>query len=473
MSYDVAIIGGGHNGLVCATFLAKAGQAGHRARGPRHRRRVLHHRGDGARRAGVQDEPDVDGPRRHQHPPLGGRRPRPGPLRAALDHPRPVLQLPARRRARPSPSGATTTARWRRSASSPGATPCATTASSSTMRDFWYTAAPYLQGHPKRVAPGTILELAKRLAKTRKSMGTALRILMSSPGAVIEEWFDAGRGQGGARLLFGGVDGFPRRAGLRHRPVGHGRDAPVGRPPARRRQRRLHPGPGRRAPRPPASRSAPAPPSPRSSWPGDRAVGVVTLTGETVQAGEIVGRHRPLHPDEEAGPGRRRPRDRRRRDPGDGRAPQQHLRLQGRRRPVPPAQAGPPRARRRAARQRHAASPRRSTTCAARVNATMRGELAEEIPLWISAPSVLDRTLVPPGSDGRLALRVPPGRALRAARRRRLGGREGEAPRPLPPDLRAVRPRHPGVGDRRHRHQPAGPRFASRPSTRAICSTWT
>src|SRR5205807_7973926 len=57
------------------------------------------------------------------------------------------------------------------------------------MRDFWYTAAPYLQGHPKRVAPGTILESLKRLAKTRKSLGTALRILMSSPGAVIEEWF--------------------------------------------------------------------------------------------------------------------------------------------------------------------------------------------------------------------------------------------------------------------------------------------
>ena len=57
------------------------------------------------------------------------------------------------------------------------------------MKDFWYTAAPYLQGHPKRVAPGTILELTKRLAKTRKSMGTALRILLSSPGAVIEEWF--------------------------------------------------------------------------------------------------------------------------------------------------------------------------------------------------------------------------------------------------------------------------------------------
>jgi beta-carotene ketolase (CrtO type) len=34
------------------------------------------------------------------------------------------------------------------------------------------------------------------------------------------------------------------------------------------------------------------------------------------------------------------------------------------------------------------------------VDATRRGELSDEIPMWLSFPSVSDRTLVPPGSDG-------------------------------------------------------------------------
>ena len=45
-SYDVIIIGGGHNGLVCAAYLARAGQQGAGPRAARARRR----RGDDARR---------------------------------------------------------------------------------------------------------------------------------------------------------------------------------------------------------------------------------------------------------------------------------------------------------------------------------------------------------------------------------------------------------------------------------------
>src|SRR5581483_10679887 len=59
-----------------------------------------------------------------------------------------------------------------------------------TLGDAWNAFLPYLQGHPKRVSPATIVETAKRAAKARKSLGPAMRILMSSPAQVLEEWFE-------------------------------------------------------------------------------------------------------------------------------------------------------------------------------------------------------------------------------------------------------------------------------------------
>jgi beta-carotene ketolase (CrtO type) len=60
----------------------------------------------------------------------------------------------------------------------------------SIMRDFWWTAAPYLQGHPTKVAAATMLELAKRARRTRKHLAAAARMLLGSPGAIIDEWFE-------------------------------------------------------------------------------------------------------------------------------------------------------------------------------------------------------------------------------------------------------------------------------------------
>jgi beta-carotene ketolase (CrtO type) len=58
------------------------------------------------------------------------------------------------------------------------------------LGDAWNAFLPYLQGHPKRVAPKTIAETIRRAAKARKSLGPALRILVSSPAQVLEEWFE-------------------------------------------------------------------------------------------------------------------------------------------------------------------------------------------------------------------------------------------------------------------------------------------
>ena len=59
-----------------------------------------------------------------------------------------------------------------------------------TLGDAWNAFLPYLQGHPKQVAPKTIAETLWRAGKARKSLGPALRILMSSPAQVLEEWFE-------------------------------------------------------------------------------------------------------------------------------------------------------------------------------------------------------------------------------------------------------------------------------------------
>jgi len=59
------------------------------------------------------------------------------------------------------------------------------------LGDIWAVAAPYLQGHPTRPRPGTLAALARAAARGRRSLSPGVRILMSSPGAMIDEWFES------------------------------------------------------------------------------------------------------------------------------------------------------------------------------------------------------------------------------------------------------------------------------------------
>jgi beta-carotene ketolase (CrtO type) len=59
------------------------------------------------------------------------------------------------------------------------------------LRDVWYTAVPYFQGHPRQFDAGMLFEVLRRAARTRRNLGTGARIAVSSPGQVIEEWFES------------------------------------------------------------------------------------------------------------------------------------------------------------------------------------------------------------------------------------------------------------------------------------------
>lgn len=58
------------------------------------------------------------------------------------------------------------------------------------LGDAWNAFLPYLQGHPTRVRPVTLAELIWRATRARRSLGPALRVLLSSPAQVLEEWFE-------------------------------------------------------------------------------------------------------------------------------------------------------------------------------------------------------------------------------------------------------------------------------------------
>ncbi|MCW3017359.1 MAG: Dehydrogenase [Solirubrobacterales bacterium] len=58
------------------------------------------------------------------------------------------------------------------------------------MMDAWWTAMPYFQTHPTRPTPKAIGEVLWRAAKGRKSLRPALRLFANSPDQVIEEHFE-------------------------------------------------------------------------------------------------------------------------------------------------------------------------------------------------------------------------------------------------------------------------------------------
>jgi beta-carotene ketolase (CrtO type) len=57
--------------------------------------------------------------------------------------------------------------------------------------DFWHVAAPYLMGHPTRPRPKTLGELAWRAVRRRRSLLPAARMLMASPYQLIDEHFES------------------------------------------------------------------------------------------------------------------------------------------------------------------------------------------------------------------------------------------------------------------------------------------
>ena len=58
------------------------------------------------------------------------------------------------------------------------------------LADAVHVLTPYLAGHPTRVRPLDVARILRRAAVHRRSLGTALRILMSSATAVLDEWFE-------------------------------------------------------------------------------------------------------------------------------------------------------------------------------------------------------------------------------------------------------------------------------------------
>ena len=58
------------------------------------------------------------------------------------------------------------------------------------LGDAWNAFLPILQGNPKSVRLRDFGEAVRRAAKGRKSLGTAARILVSSPDQVLNEWFE-------------------------------------------------------------------------------------------------------------------------------------------------------------------------------------------------------------------------------------------------------------------------------------------
>lgn len=57
--------------------------------------------------------------------------------------------------------------------------------------DFWYVAAPYLMDHPTRPRARTVAELGWRVLRKRKSLAPVVRMLMTSPHQLIETLFES------------------------------------------------------------------------------------------------------------------------------------------------------------------------------------------------------------------------------------------------------------------------------------------
>jgi beta-carotene ketolase (CrtO type) len=59
------------------------------------------------------------------------------------------------------------------------------------LRSFWYVASPYLMGHPRRPTMSTLWRIATRAFSRRRQLPRSVRILLSAPGPVLDEWFES------------------------------------------------------------------------------------------------------------------------------------------------------------------------------------------------------------------------------------------------------------------------------------------
>jgi beta-carotene ketolase (CrtO type) len=59
------------------------------------------------------------------------------------------------------------------------------------MRDFWIVLAPYMMGHPRRPGLPTWWAMLTRAFTRTRHLSRAVRVLLSAPGPVLDEWFES------------------------------------------------------------------------------------------------------------------------------------------------------------------------------------------------------------------------------------------------------------------------------------------
>jgi beta-carotene ketolase (CrtO type) len=187
-SYDVIVIGAGHNGLTCAAFLAKAGK----------RVLVLEARDTVGGLLWTMDMPNAPG---YRVSPCGVEFVLPNVKPSIVDQ----LELHRHGLRWVHPTALTT---WLGpdGASIAFYQDLARTKQEiarysrrdaqryeelvEVITDTLLTMLPYFHGHPWRVSPKTMFDVVTRAAKNHRRLGKGARVLLGSIDAVLEEWFE-------------------------------------------------------------------------------------------------------------------------------------------------------------------------------------------------------------------------------------------------------------------------------------------
>jgi len=196
--YDAIVVGGGHNGLTCAAYLARAGK----------RVLVLEAQSVLGGLATTQElMPDAPGFKSMPHAIDLFSAMLPGSVVNELDLGRYGFRSFS---ADPyctylGPDGSSI-AQWKDLDRTAGEIARYSRRDAERYREFarmlcdlWHVLLPYLQDHPSEARTRTKIEILGRAARARKSLAPALRILVSSPLAVLDEWFERDE----VKILFG------------------------------------------------------------------------------------------------------------------------------------------------------------------------------------------------------------------------------------------------------------------------------